>query len=120
MADDVIIFPDTWEEFEKQYGFYDIKQVYTYGNTKLIPSFRVQQWLDHIADIERKKQSQENKMSQVAKLFGKKLGEEFAVKNQRSIYYHLAFTDKGLTVFGTNKDITLRQLFTGQAVIIDE
>ena len=120
MADDVIIFPDTWEEFEEHYGFYDIKNVYTFGNLRLIPSFRVQQWLDHIADIERKKQSQENKMSQVAKLFGKKLGEEFAVKNQRSIYYHLAFTDKGLTVFGTNKDITLRQLFTGQAVIIDE
>jgi hypothetical protein len=61
----------------------------------------------------------ENKMEAVAALFGKKLGEEFAVKNQRSIYYHLAFTDKGLTVFGTNKDITLRQLLTGEAVIVN-
>ena len=62
----------------------------------------------------------ENKMAEVAKLFGKDLDEEFAVKNQRSIYYHLAFTDKGLTVLGTNKDITLRQLLTGEAVITDE
>jgi len=62
----------------------------------------------------------ENKMEAVAALFGKRLGERFTVKNQRSIYYHLAFTDKGLTVFGTNKDITLRQLITGEAVIVDE
>ena len=62
----------------------------------------------------------ENKMAEVAALFGKKLGEEFTVKNQRSIYYHLAFTDKGLTVFGNNKDTTLRQLLTGEAVIVDD
>ena len=59
-------------------------------------------------------------MTDVAKLFRKKLEEEFTVKNKRSIYYHLAFTNKGLTVFGTNKDITLRQLLTGEAVIVDE
>ena len=45
---DQMTFPDTWEEFEKQYGFYDSKQAYMYGNTRLIPSFRVQQWLDHL------------------------------------------------------------------------
>ena len=76
MADDVMIFPDTWEEFEKQYGFYDSKQAYMYGNTRLIPSFRVQQWLDHIDDT---KQSQNNKMEQIAKMFGKKIGEPFMV-----------------------------------------
>lgn len=62
----------------------------------------------------------ENKMAQVASMFGKELGEEFAVKNQRSIYYHLAFTEKGLTFFGKTKDITLRHLLTGEAVIVDE
>lgn len=77
MADDVMIFPDTWEEFEKQYGFYDSKQVYMYGNTRLIPIFRVQQWLNHLDDINCKKQSQKNKMGQIAELFGKKLDEDF-------------------------------------------
>ena len=61
MANDAMIFPDTWEEFEANYGFYDCKQAYTFGNTRLIPSFRVQQWLDHIDDIKHKKQSQNNK-----------------------------------------------------------
>jgi len=53
MADDAMTFPDTWEEFEKQYGFYDSKQVYMFGNTRLIPSFRVKQWLDHINDMKQ-------------------------------------------------------------------
>ena len=46
---DVMEFPNTWEEYEKIYGFNDIDQVYTNGS-RLIPSFRVKQWLDHIAD----------------------------------------------------------------------
>jgi hypothetical protein len=67
----------------------------------------------------------ENKMEQVAALFGKKLGEEFSVKYQISKYkwcieYHLAFTDKGLTHYGKSKDVILRQLLTGQAVIVDD
>ncbi len=62
----------------------------------------------------------ENKMEAVAQLFGKKLGEEFAVKNQRCIYYHLKFTDEWLVFLGTNKDNILRQLLTGEAVIVDE
>lgn len=84
--------------------------------------------------IQKKKQSKhgiggltmtENKMSVVATQFGKELGEEFTVKYQISkfkwcIEYHLAFTDKGLTHYGKSKDVILRQLLTGQAVIIDE
>ena len=31
MAGNMMTFPDTWEEFEKQYGFYDSKQEYTLG-----------------------------------------------------------------------------------------
>ena len=38
-------FPETWEEFEKQYGFTDDKETYTNG-ARLIPSFRVKQWLE--------------------------------------------------------------------------
>jgi hypothetical protein len=52
-------------------------------------------------------------------------GEEFTVKYQVSKYkwcieYHLTFTDKGLTHYGKTKDIILRQLLAGKAVIVDE
>lgn len=43
---DIMTFPDTWEEFEKIYGFDDREEVYTNGS-RLIQSFRVEQWLDH-------------------------------------------------------------------------
>ena len=46
-------FPNTWEEFEQAYGFEDKKEIYTNGS-RLIQSFRVKQWLDHIAEPERK------------------------------------------------------------------
>lgn len=42
-------FPDTWEEFEKSYGFTDTHHEYTNGS-RLIQSFRVKQWLDHIEE----------------------------------------------------------------------
>ena len=44
---EVMAFPATWEEWERQYGFNDRKEVYTNGS-KLIPCFRVRQWLEHI------------------------------------------------------------------------
>ena len=50
---DCMQFPDTWEEFEQAYGFEDKKEIYTNGS-RLIQSFRVKQWLDHIAEPERK------------------------------------------------------------------
>lgn len=50
---DMMTFPDTWEEYERSYGFYDTEEVYTNGS-RLIPSFRVRQWLDH-HESERKK-----------------------------------------------------------------
>ena len=53
---EMMTFPDTWEEFEKSYGFTDNEEVYTNG-ARLIPSFRVKQWLDHLpsTELERKK-----------------------------------------------------------------
>lgn len=47
MSGDVMMFPDTWEEFEEDYGFTDKEEIYTNGS-RLIPSFRVEQWLEHI------------------------------------------------------------------------
>ena len=40
-------FPDTFDEFVKDYGFVDKDEVYTNGS-ELIPVFRVKQWLEHI------------------------------------------------------------------------
>lgn len=47
MVNEQMEFPKTWEEYEKDYGFNDSKEVYT-NNSRLIPSFRVKQWLDHL------------------------------------------------------------------------
>ena len=45
--DNVTDFPKTWEEYEKLYGFTDTDEVYTNG-ARLIPVFRVKQWLEHL------------------------------------------------------------------------
>ena len=47
----MMTFPNTWEEFEKLYGFNDVEKIYT-NNSRLIPSFRVKQWLDHLLSIQ--------------------------------------------------------------------
>ena len=39
-------FPETFEEFAKEYGFKDDKEIYTNGSD-LISIFRVKQWLEH-------------------------------------------------------------------------
>jgi len=44
---DLMTFPETWEEFERSYGFTDKDEVYTNGS-RLIQSFRVKQWIDHM------------------------------------------------------------------------
>ena len=48
---DMMTFPKTWEEYEKSYGFTDTKEIYTNG-IRLIPSFRVEQWLEHTDAVE--------------------------------------------------------------------
>jgi hypothetical protein len=122
---DMMLFPKTWEEFEKQYGFYDSKQAYMYGNARLIPSFRVQQWLDHIADIKRKKQLQKNKMEVIANMFGKKLGELFKVRHCYCIGEYTAyFTKDGYMVKTTRDswkdDSLLVGLILGMSVIVND
>lgn len=51
---DMMTFPDTWEDFEKSYGFTDNEEVYTNG-ARLIPSFRVKQWLGHMPSVQPRK-----------------------------------------------------------------
>lgn len=45
---EAMAFPKTWKEFEEKYGFTDEDETYTNG-ARLIPSFRAEQWLEHIA-----------------------------------------------------------------------
>lgn len=44
---DKMKFPSTWKEFAEKFGFTDSERVYTNG-VKIIPVFRVEQWLEHI------------------------------------------------------------------------
>ena len=48
MSCDIMGFPETFEEYAKRYGFKDTEEHYTNGS-ELIPVFRVNQWLEHIA-----------------------------------------------------------------------
>lgn len=47
MSGDVMMFPDTVEEFMEQYKVVDREQVYSNG-IEFVPIFRMQQWFDHV------------------------------------------------------------------------
>ena len=47
-------FPNSWKEYEELYGFTDSEQIYTNG-ARLIPSFRVEQWLDNEKELREQK-----------------------------------------------------------------
>jgi DNA polymerase I-like protein with 3'-5' exonuclease and polymerase domains len=68
----------------------------------------------------------ENKMQQVAAMFGKKLGERFQVKIDNQIY-DCSFEEYGLNSYGAYENpylsfdaFILQELLTGTAVIVDE
>ncbi len=80
--------------------------------------------LQELAD---RKADKQNKMEAVAKLFGKRLGEEFTVKDKYKTEWHCKFTKKGLMYLNKNffdwqesGDYLLQFLLTGQAVIIND
>lgn len=47
---DMMMFPDTVEEFMEQYKITDTEQIYTNGSD-LVPIFRMKQWFEHAADV---------------------------------------------------------------------
>jgi len=47
--DNIMNFPDSWEDFIKDYQFKDSDEVYTNGSD-LIPVFRVMQMIEHYFD----------------------------------------------------------------------
>jgi hypothetical protein len=65
----------------------------------------------------------ENKMKQVAAMFGKKLGEEFTLIDEDRKKYKAVINKNGLRVHGMYKGFwehTLFKLIVGTAVIVDE
>ena len=52
---EIMEFPETFEQFAKEYGFKDSDEVYTNGSD-LIPIFRVKQWLEHEMSAEQYRQ----------------------------------------------------------------
>ena len=68
----------------------------------------------------------ENRMAEVARLFGKKLGERFTVKIDNQIY-SCSFEEYGFNSYGAYENpylsfdaFILQELLTGMAVIIDD
>ena len=47
---DMMNFPKRWEDFLHDYEFEDARRIYTNG-TRLIPSFRVKQMMEHYAPV---------------------------------------------------------------------
>ncbi len=115
MAENKMCFPETWEEFRKQYRIVDTEKVYTNG-AEMIPTFRVKQWLDHM-------ESEQNKMEQVAALFGKKLGEEFTAVIYDEVM-SCKFSHNGLKIktpdgWHTSNGGWLSCLLIGEAKIVE-
>jgi hypothetical protein len=75
----------------------------------------------------KEKADNKNKMQAVAEMFGKKLDEEFTVKDKYKTEWHCKFRKRGLlyldkTFFDWQEsgDYLLQFLLTGRAVIVDE
>lgn len=119
---DMMLFPDTYEEFEKQYMMIDKEQIYSNG-IEYIPCFRVRQWMEH---IEAKKKHEANKMAQVASFFGKKIGEEFNIYSEYRGTLKCKITDNGLSFYYDayrrwwEDSGLLIELLKGDVVIVDE
>ena len=71
---EMMTFPDTWEEFEKLYGFNDAEEIYT-NNSRLIPSFRVKQWLDHLPSVQPEFSNNSKELEKNSKELENKIGE---------------------------------------------
>ena len=57
---DMMNFPKRWEDFLHDYEFEDARRIYTNGS-KLIPSFRVKQMMEHYAPVRHGRWDDEHK-----------------------------------------------------------
>lgn len=56
---DMMNFPERWEDFLHDYEFEDARRIYTNGS-RLIPSFRVKQMMEHYAPVRHGRWIKEN------------------------------------------------------------
>ena len=74
--DEKMEFPNTLDEFIRQYSFIDEEQIYTNG-IELIPVFRIRQWEEHKKEENQELKKQlEKKYEKVGTLTGELLYEE--------------------------------------------
>lgn len=67
-------FPNTFDEFAKDYGFRDKKEIYTNGS-ELIPVFRVKQWLEHISTTKNNLGVENDLVSSIVEKISEKVTE---------------------------------------------
>lgn len=102
---DLMLFPETWEEFEASYGFTDSEEVYTNG-ARLIPSFRVEQWLEHIGSVKHWKwiKITERPMTTDERTKrSEELGYDVEYEDDESIVYTSALPDENKPVLVTRE-----------------
>ena len=58
---DMMNFPKRWEDFLHDYEFEDARRIYTNGS-RLIPSFRVKQMMEHYAPVRHGRWIRVNKL----------------------------------------------------------
>ena len=132
MADSEMCFPKTWEEFRKQYQIVDTEKVYTNG-VEMIPTFRVEQWLDYMESVKRSQQLKQNKMEQVAAMFGKIIGDYVYIRDGDKPKRRYLIIDSGLYrcdgVISSKYECYIKyktapkmlmKLLVGKAVIVDD
>ena len=57
---DMMNFPKRWEDFLHDYEFEDARRIYTNGS-RLIPSFRVKQMMEHYAPVRHGRRVEQEK-----------------------------------------------------------
>lgn len=62
----------------------------------------------------------ENKMAEVAKLFDKKLGEEFVIRDTYRYQITAKFSEEGILIYHVVGREWLNELLTGKAVIVND
>ena len=67
-------FPKTFEEFIKQYSFFDKQQIYTNGS-ELIQVFRIKQWEEH-------KEKENQKLKERLERINNYLDKYYSMENQ--------------------------------------
>lgn len=61
---DIMMFPDTVEEFMNDYKVVDTEGIYMSKGVELVPIFRMKQWFDHLPSAQPELQSGYEKVNE--------------------------------------------------------